>query len=386
MRGLRKKAVALAAAAALVMTSLVGCAGSVDNSEVVATVGESEITAGVANFYIRFQQASMEGYYMSYLGEDMWTQEVSDGVTYEESIKDSAMESLQQFYILRDHMEEYNVCLTDEEKASIEEAVKAFDEANADNAKKKVSGDKAIVQEVLELMTISEKMYDAMIADVDTEVSDEEAAQKAMQYVLFATSTTEEDGSTTEMSEEEIATAKANAEDCLAKAKENGSLEAYAKEAELEAKKQTFDAESTSLAEEVIKAADALGEGEFAEVIETDSGYYVVQLTSLLDREATDTKKESIVKERQNDKYQEIFDAWKEATEITVHEKVWKKISLQGLGVTAKTVEEADESEDTTDVSEDTASETEDTASETEDTASETEDTASETEDTNAEK
>lgn len=386
MRGLRKKAVALAAAAALVMTSLVGCAGSVDNSEVVATVGESEITAGVANFYIRFQQASMEGYYMSYLGEDMWTQEVSDGVTYEDNMKDSVMESLQQFYILRDHMEEYNVSLTDEEKASIEEAAKAFDEANADNAKKKVSGDKAIVQEVLELMTISEKMYDAMIADVDTEVSDEEAAQKAMQYVLFATSTTEEDGSTTEMSEEEIATVKANAEDCLAKAKENGNLEAYATEAGLEAKKQTFDAESTSLAEEVIKAADALGEGEFAEVIETDSGYYVVQLTSLLDREATDTKKESIVKERQNDKYQEIFDAWKEATEITVHEKVWKKISLQGLGVTAKTVEEADESEDTTDVNEDTASETEDTASETEDTASETEDTASETEDTNAEK
>ena len=49
MRGLRKKLVALAAVATMVMTSLVGCAGSVKDSDVVATVGDAEITVGVAN-------------------------------------------------------------------------------------------------------------------------------------------------------------------------------------------------------------------------------------------------------------------------------------------------------------------------------------------------
>ena len=75
-------------------------------------------------------------------------------------------------------------------------------------------------------------------------------------------------------------------------------------------------------------------------MIETESGYYVLQVTSLLDREATDTKKESIVTERQDAKYTEVFEALKEETKISVDEKLWKKISLYGLKVTEKQVEE----------------------------------------------
>lgn len=368
MRGLRKKAVALAAVAAMVMTSLVGCAGSVKNSDVVATVGDTEITAGIANFYIRLQQVSIESYYQSYLGEDMWKTEVSEGVTYEDSIKDSVMESLQELYILRDHMDDYEVSLTEDEQAAIDEAAKAFAEANTDEAKEKISGDKEIVAEVLELMTISEKMHDAIIAEVDTEVSDDEAAQKAMQYVLYETSITSDDGTTTEMSEDEIAAQKTAAEDFLTNAKANGSLETYATEAGVESQKATFDAESTSPDADLVAAADALGEGEFTEVIETDAGYYVAQVTSLFDREATDAEKETIVSERQEEHYTEVVDGWKEEVEITVNEKVWAKISLQGLQVTEKTVEEET---DTTETTEDTDA-TDDTTStdETEDTTS----------------
>ena len=35
-------------------------------------------------------------------------------------------------------------------------------------------------------------MYDAIVADVDTEVSDKEAAQKAMQYMFYATTSTDQ--------------------------------------------------------------------------------------------------------------------------------------------------------------------------------------------------
>ena len=64
MKGLRKRIIALAAVAALAMTTFVGC-GSVDNKEIVATVGDSKITAGMANFYARYQQPSFEEYYVS---------------------------------------------------------------------------------------------------------------------------------------------------------------------------------------------------------------------------------------------------------------------------------------------------------------------------------
>lgn len=367
MKGLGKKLVALVAAAALTVTALVGCAG-VDDSEIAAKVGDSEITAGMFNFYARFQQPAYEEYYISYmdyqqqmqLGSVMyetemdWNQEQEEGVTMAEAYKQDIMTTLQNFLILEDHMDEYDVTLSEDELAAIDAAATAFDEANAEEVKEKVSADKETVKEVLRLITISEKMYQAIIAEADTEVSDEEAAQKKMQYMYFTTTKTAEDGTTSEMTEEEVAAVKADAVSFLEGAKNNGSLEAYATQTEVESSSLTFDAESTAPSEEVIKAADALGENEFSEVIETDSGFYVLQLTSLLDREATDAEKETIVSERQSEKYTETLEAWTEETEITVYDDVIKKIDLQGLEVTAKEVEEETDTTEDADTTEST--------------------------------
>ena len=136
-------------------------------------------------FYARYQQGMIETNLGSMLGDNMWTQEVSEGKTYEDNVKDSVMDALQQMYILEDHMAEYEVVLTDEEKSAIQEAAKKFDEGNELEAKELVSGETEYVERVLTLLTIQKKMTDAVTKDVSTEVSDEEAAQKSMQYVSF---------------------------------------------------------------------------------------------------------------------------------------------------------------------------------------------------------
>ena len=46
-------------------------------------------------------------------------------------------------------------------------------------------------------------------------------------------------------------------------------------------------------------------------MIETDSGYYVLKVTSLLDREATDAEKESIAEERKEKQYKDLCEEWK---------------------------------------------------------------------------
>ena len=68
MKKIMKRLAALAVVSTMTLTSLVGCAttSSVDNNEVVATIGDSEVTAGVANFYLRYQQSGMEELYEMY--------------------------------------------------------------------------------------------------------------------------------------------------------------------------------------------------------------------------------------------------------------------------------------------------------------------------------
>ena len=335
----KKRVTALGLAGMLAVTGLTGC-GSMNNDDVVATVGESEIKLGVANFYARMQQAQYETYYagmMGTTGEELWAKE-TDGKTYEQSVKSDMIKSLENMYILEQHASEYDVVLSEDGKKAIDKAAEEFDENNALEDKEAVSGYNKYVKKVLELITIQSKMEDAMTADVDTEVSDDEAAQKAMKYVFYSY-TKDENDSTSTMSETEKTEVKKKATDFAEKLKNSDTkdIDAVASEAGMEVQTATFDSESTSPNADLVKAADALtAEGDITDAIETDSGIYVAKVTSFLDRTATDAKKQSIVEERKKDQYDDLLKKWRKKTDINLNKRVWKKVDFQKQGVTVK--------------------------------------------------
>lgn len=351
---LRKRAAMAAAAAALAATTITGCSGSLDTEAVVMTVGDEEVTLGVANFYARMTQAQYETYYLSMMSsngmtmtaEDMWNQEY-EGETTEQTTKDGLLESLQNMYLISQHAEEYGVSLTEEEKDAISEAAAQFDEDNTDEAKEAVSGYKKDIEKYLELVTIQSKMDSPMREGVDEEVSDEEAAQKAMNYVFFSYTTTDESGNSAELSDDEKTALQTTAQNLSERVKAGEDMADVAEESSATVQEATFDGESTTYDADLIAAADALEEvGDVTDVIETDSGLYVAQLTSLLDRDATDARKDEIVEERRQEQYDSLLEEWRDATEISVDEKVWNKIDFIDQGVTIITSEEEDTSTD----------------------------------------
>ena len=331
----------MTASGALALTSLTGCT-SFDNDDAVATVGKEEIPAGVANFYARMQQAQYETYYapmMGTTGEALWQQEMEEGKTYEESTKETLLLNLENLYLIRQHAEEYEVALTEEDTKAIEEAAKKFDEDNALEEKEAVSGYKKYIEEYLELVTIQSRMDPKMKEGVNEEVSDEEAAQKSMKYVYFPYSTTDADGNTKDLTEDEKKELKKTAQtfaDTL-KVSETKDIDALAQKGGYEVKTTTFDSESTAPNADLVKALDALTtEGDVTDVIESDYGIYVGKLTSLLDREATDTEKTNIVAQRKQEQYDSLLADWRKETEITENKKAWNKIDFEKQGVTAK--------------------------------------------------
>lgn len=346
MMRLGKRAAVVTAAGVLAAVSVTGCSGSIDTDAVVATVGDEEITLGVANFYARLTQGDYETYYASMMGmaaEDMWAQEFDEDTTFEEQIKDSIMESLEDMYVLSQHAADYDIALTEEEKSAISDAAEQFEADNTDAAKEAVSGYKKDIEKVLELATIQNKMDSAMKEGVDEEVSDEEAAQKSMQYVLFSYTSTDDSGNSTELTDEEKEELKTTAQSLADRSAAGEDFAAVASELGAEAQTATFDSESTSPSEDLIAAADALqNEGDVTGLVETDSGIYVAELTSLLDREATDAEKETIVEQRRQDQYDSLLEEWKDAVEIEVNDRVWDKVDFIDQGVTVVTPEEED--------------------------------------------
>lgn len=332
---MKKKAVVLLLCAVMASGCLSGC-GSLKDSDVVATVNDTDITAGVANFLARYTQAQYETYYAGYMGDDMWAGEAEDGKTYEDTVKDSILESLENMYLMKAHMDEYNVSLSEEEKNSIKDAAEQFDSDNGLSEKEKVSGNKKTVEKVLELLTIQKKVQDAVEAGADTEVSDEDAAQKKMQYVTFSFTKTGEDGKSEELSDEEKQQLKETAESFAAGAAQAPDFAAYASEQGQTSQDATFDAESATLPSQLTKAADALGEGETTGVVEGDNGYYVARVTSLFDQEATDAKKQEIVSQRKQDLLDDTLSGWRKKADIKVHKWTWKKVDFTTLTVTMK--------------------------------------------------
>ncbi|MFQ9153582.1 MAG: hypothetical protein ACLR6B_21520 [Blautia sp.] len=77
--------------------------------------------------------------------------------------------------------------ITDEDKTKITDAAGKFIETNDEKTMKAMNATQENVERLLTLYTVQSRMYNAIIADVDTNVSDEEAAQKTVKYVLFST-------------------------------------------------------------------------------------------------------------------------------------------------------------------------------------------------------
>ena len=332
---MKTKLLALVLGATLAVSALTGC-GQFDGDKVVAKVGKDEITADVLNFYSRFEQAQYETYYASMMGEGMWDQPTDPGKTYEDSVKDSLVDAITGLYVLDQHKDEYGVEITADDQKMIDKTAKDFIKKNDKKTLEAISGDEETVKEVLELLTVQEKMYQAMTADVDVNITDEEAAQKSLQYVFFSLTNTDENGQQIPMTDEEKAAKKKEAEDFYAEASKAADLEAFAAEKGLKASVLTFDKNTLAPSEKLVQAADAVKAGEMVPFIEEETGYYVARLTSELDREATDGKKYQMAAERKQERFTSLSEEWNKKADVKLEKGIWDHISFKELGVVIK--------------------------------------------------
>lgn len=342
-----KKGVALTAAFVMAAATLTGCsAQKVDGTATVAVCNEENISMGVAALYTRIQQAQTFNMYYSYMGTAQVFDQVLNeeaGHSYGEDVKNTALEEVKTFYLLRQHAKEYDVDLTEDELAKITTSAEAFMAANDADALAATGVTQEAVEELMNLYTYQVKMYAAMVKDVDTEVSDEDAKQSKVTYVRVGLDGTEEDeeGNIIDLTADEIAAKKEQAEAILADvlaAGKDADLDAIAKESEetLAATSSTFDAETTTVDASIIAAVKGLADGTVVEeVIESEDGksLYIVRFDADLDREATDAKKQTIITERQQEDFNKEVEAWMEEAAFEINESVWKTLKVNDTQV-----------------------------------------------------
>lgn len=393
-----KKITGVLLAGALGTASLAGCGSSqVDGTQPLLTSGEDTVTVGTGNLMLRMNQATMLSYYsmMGASTSGIWSQDAGEGETYRDTTKANVLDELENMLVQKQHAADYDVTISEEEQSKIEEAAQAFMDANTEETIQSLAVSQSDVESLLELYTYQTKMYDPMVADVDTNVEDSEAAQSRITYCRIDISDTQnDDGTTTPLTDEEKQAKKDQAQAILDQLQASADpasadMDAIAQgvSEDLSAVDNTFGDDDTLLDDKLKEAARTLQDGQvYGEVVEGENAYFVVRMDSVLDREATDQQKESIVSDRQQEAYNDLLSQWKDETDITVNDKEWEKVTLTDTEqFTIKQAETEESAEDSTDSTADTADSTEEDTESAEDTAGDTtEDTAEESADSTA--
>ena len=332
---MKRKIAGLFALLLAMSTAVTGCSGKItlDGTAEAASVNGVSIPLSEVNFYLRYQQSQMQSMYGAYFGENFMSQDLMGiGVPYGETIRDTVVETLEEYYIVEANAEELGVSLSEEEKAAASEAAQAFLAANDSETLEAMTADEASVTHVLELAALQTKAYQTLAATIDTNVPDEEVAQKRITYVRNdTTGAADADGNTAELSDAELAEKEITMNEILKDAQESGDLTAAAEARELTAVTTTYGEEDSSLSEGLQAVADGLDEGEFSEVVETDGALYIVHMDSLFDEEATETQRQNVLAQREQEAYDNWLNGLKEAAEIVVNDEVLETISLEKI-------------------------------------------------------
>ena len=326
----------------LAVFTLAGC-GGLDGTKTALTVNGTDLSMGAANFWLRYQQASTYTMMAGYgLGTDsLWGTEVSatseddsEMITYGESTKDNVKTDLVSYMLLREHAKDYDVAISEDLQKSIDEAAAKTMTAN-EEAFKKMGVSEGNVKEILELVSYRPLLYDLVTADVDTEVSDEEAKQSTISLVRISKLKYDDQGVAVAPTSEEILEWTMKLNTVIAAAKESGNpaeadLEALAGEASEDASYMSFSfgADDKLIEDEVKAAVATLKDGEiYDQVIATGDYLTVVRLDKDFDEEKTATRKDSIVSQRKSEAFTAKIDEWREAAEITETED-WKALQI----------------------------------------------------------
>lgn len=349
---------------------LAGCGSTADTAQIdgtktVVTINEDEVPLGTLSFLAKYQQAQMYAMYTAYFGAANIFDTVMDessGETYGETLKGYALDSIEEMVLLRQHAEEYGVTLTAEEEEQIEKVAQAYIDENSEDVRAAIGASKENVIELLELQLIKSKMMEPMAADVDTEVSDEEAQQSGVTYVKIDKAT-EEDFADENSDESSLADSSVAADTDVAAQVEAANAEklsqAEAVLAAVQASENVAEADMTTIANEVnedfyaqtgqftthntedtvldtaiVEAVAGMSDGTLVDhVVESSDGnsWFVVRFDAAFDENATQEIKKEKVTARKQEAYDTLYTEWKDAAKITVDEAVLATLVISDM-------------------------------------------------------
>ena len=269
--------------------------------QVLKVDGESYSLAESKVYLVNYQNL-----YGTVAGVEIWQQE-SQKEPLEEYIKNLAVAQMTKILSMDSLAESLKISLEENELANVKKAAKIYYESLTEEEIDYTGADESDIKRLYQDYALAQKLYKSLTADINSEVSDDEARiMEAMQIVV-----------------KDKKTAKT-----VKKALKDGGDFATIAGTYNEADEVKIQFGRCMLPKKVEEEAFAMDNGAVSNAIKTKDSYYFIYCVNKFNEELTDANKIKIVRQREKEAFGDVYDAYVKKISQKLYQKVWDGVTL----------------------------------------------------------
>lgn len=316
----------------LALFCLTGCGRINRDTKIVLTTGftKDEVfrieTASCYKREVMVFLTNLQNQYEQIYGTEIWQHE-QDGVTIEQSVKESVLAELAQIKTMNLMAEEYGLSLEETEQKAVNEAAKVYFDSLTEVEKDELDVTLDTIRQLYREYALADKVYEYIIKDINPEISDDEARTVVLQQIFLRTGERDSTGNIEAYSEQQKSYAYALAAEALRRIESGEDFDVVATRYN-EAAESTVSIGKGEMDAVFESAAFELGNDEVSGIVEAEEGYYILKCISTLNREETDLNKIKIVEERKKEAFSREYDSYVQTLTRHMNEELWQEITL----------------------------------------------------------
>lgn len=269
---------------------------------------------------------NIKNQYETTFGSEIW-QASYEGETLEENVKDTALARIARIKALNLLAGRHEITLTKEECAKAQKAAQVYYASLNDVEKELLGADEKLLCTMYEEYALSLKVYEYLIADINPEISDDEARTITVQHIMVKTYALNEAGERVPYSTQEKEEAYQKAKEALERARAGEDFTSLIAEYN-EDSNSSYSFGKGSMDAAFEEAAFNLGTDEISGIVETDRGYHIIKCISTFDRDETDRNKVKIVEQRRKDAFNDEYTSFVEGLTRNINQELWDSVQF----------------------------------------------------------
>ncbi len=329
-RKIKTTAVIAVMAAAVIMAScakkegpeqqIVLTTGFEDNE--VFFVGTEKCFLPEINVYMRTSQSQYENVF----GNEIWNRKIGNE-TLEKRLKDMALSRLARIKTMKLLAAERGIELSEQEVQKCSEAAEKYMQSLSPADIALLSADGDLILNMYSEYALADKVFREVTADVNPEISDDEARIITVKQIMIKNSEIDPNGNRIPYSEGMKEEALVRARTILGKLQSGEDFDTLADRYNEGGGTELSFGRDAPYPPEFINAAFALDNGAMSDVLESDQGYHILLCENTFDREETDSNKERILEARKEEAFSMIYDEFVQTCYSDLNRELWDRVT-----------------------------------------------------------